>query len=83
MLIPAVDEHVQVEEVLCPFFPLVIASSLGLIASSLGLRRRLPFAILLVLEQEYVRKVRQKLKEKGVEQPKIKEFMAQAPAMVK
>lgn len=33
--------------------------------------------------QEYVRAVRQKLKERGVEQPKIKEFMAQAPGMVK
>lgn len=33
--------------------------------------------------QEYVRNVRQKLKAKGVEQPKIKEFMAQAPAIVK
>lgn len=35
------------------------------------------------LLQEYVRSVRQKLKANGVEQPKIKEFMAQAPAIVK
>lgn len=33
--------------------------------------------------QEYVRSVRAKLKEKGTPQPEIKEFMAQAPGMVK
>ena len=33
--------------------------------------------------KEYVRSVRAKLKEKGTPQPEIKEFMAQAPGMVK
>lgn len=34
-------------------------------------------------QQDYVRSVRAKLKEKGTPQPEIKEFMAQAPGMVK